>query len=294
MIHVIEGPDAFLRRQQVESLIASEKNADVSVFDGADCVLAAVLDEARTLSFIGARVCHVRNAAELVNDNAEVLVDVDPSTMTLVLEAEKFDRRRKGMKALMKRVTFVQCDPPEGEGQLLAFVRARARVHQVSFDRGADYTLVERLGGHGIGCEALDAEIAKFGCSTVSKADVGKLVAAFTALDSFTLIDAINGGRRGDALETLAAIYRDGMVAYGKRERDPMAITLMLLGAIRWDLGRTGRSCRMNAEARARLQAAYGLLRRTDSAVKHGAEPHGAMVIAVGRLAQPNPAKARR
>jgi DNA polymerase III delta subunit len=285
MIQLIEGDDAFLRAEALAGAVG--EGDDLCSRDGDGVSLGDILDEARTLSFLGRRVVHVRDSSVLVNENAEALAAVAHEPIALLLEAAKFDRRRKGMKALLKAARLVECNTPATEPALLAFVRRRAKHHATEFSRGADVALVRRLGGHGVSLQSLDAEIAKLSGQAVTVERVDQLVGAFSAHDSFALVDAIGAGRVGPALATLGAMLRDGAVAKGgKRERDPVAVCLMLLGALRWDLGRKVRDRRMTPALREWLQRRHGWLREADGSVKRGADPLATLTVLVTRMAR--------
>jgi DNA polymerase III delta subunit len=284
VITLVEGEDAFLRREAVEAAIG---DSHLARLDGSAVTLATALDEARTLSiFGGARVVHVTAAAELVNDHAQDLADVAGEELALVLEAEKFDRRRKGMKALLKRAKHVACDAPEDERGLLEFVRRRAKVHGVTFGAGAHLALV--LGGHGIALETIDSELAKLAVGgEVTVERVRELVGEYSSVGSFALVDAVAAGRLEVALGLLQAALRDGAIARGgARTRDPVGLGLMLLGALRWDLGRRARERRLTPAARELFARRHAALRETDRGLKSGADPRTALTVLLTRLCE--------
>lgn len=286
MIHLVEGEDAFLRAEAVAS--AFLEGDDVRPHDGAS-TLAAVLDDARNGSWIGRPVVHVRGAGPFVAENAEALAKVAAELIVLVLEAEKFDKRRKGMKALIKVSRHVECDPPGDERGLLAFVRRRGAHHGARFLEGADALLVRRLGGHGLSCSALDAEVSKLAAAgpEVRPGDVEALVAQSTSFTNFALVDAVGAGDAPRALGLLGAILRDGSVGRdGARERDPRALAPMLLGALRWDLMARARREPMTPEAHEHLRRRHAGLREADLALKTGADPRATLTVLVTRLAR--------
>jgi len=284
MIHLIEGSEPFLRAEAVAAVIAP--GDDVCPVPK-DAALACLLDEARTLSLFGRRVVYAQDGAQIVNENAEALARSAGEDVTLVLEAVKFDRRRKGMKALLKAARVTSCEAPENEAGLLAFVRRRARHHGATFAPGVDVNLIRRLGGHGITLGALDSEVAKLALSPgpITNANVEALVGSFTSVDSFALVNAVASLDARGALWTLATIFKDGAMIYGKREREPTAIALPLLGALRWDLCRRFREGRISRDW---LQACHAWLRQADGAIKRGADPDGTLTVLVARMARPN------
>lgn len=287
MIYLIEGDDAFLRAEAIASVVGEVD--DVRTHEGSSATLAAVLDDARNSSWIGRVVVRVRAAAPFVNENAEALVKVAVEPIILILEAEKYDKRRKGMKALIKASRHVGCDAPDDERGLLSFVQKRAERHGVRFVEGADAALVRRLGGHGLSCSALDAEVSKLAASglEVHPCDVEALVAESTSFSNFALVDAVGSGDVPRALGLLEAILRDGSVGRdGLRERDPRALAPMLLGALRWDLMARARRLPMTPEAHERLRRRHAGLREADLALKTGADAREALTVLVTRLAR--------
>lgn len=241
--YVVAGDEAYLRAEAVAALTGLP-GAEVGELEGASASLAAVLDEARTLPFLGQRrVVVVRGAAELVAEHADALLTylaAPPEAGTLVLEAPKLDRRRKGAKALLERVVLVDCEAPDAAG-LMAFIRARARAHGGELARGADVALLERLGGHDVALGALDAEVQKLVTAApgpVTPQRVAALASVGSSEESFALVDCVARGDVGATLGKLQTILRDGLITGTERARDPSAIAFILLGILRWDLGR--------------------------------------------------------
>lgn len=241
--YVIAGDEAFLRGEALAAL-GELPGAELGEHDGASAELAAVLDEARTMPFLGQRrVVLVRAASELLAEHADALVAylaAPPDQAVLVLEAPRLDKRFKAVKALLARVTLVACEPPDTAG-LMAFIRARARACGGELARGAERALLDRLGGHDVALAALDAEVRKLvaaGPGPVTPQRVAELASVGSSEASFALVDCIARGDVGATLGKLQTILRDGLVTGNERARDPSAIAFILLGILRWDLGR--------------------------------------------------------
>lgn len=316
-VYVIAGEEAFLRAEALAAL-AEVPGGDVSELPG-DTAVAAILDEARTLPFLGdRRVVLVRGASDLVADEGDALAAFaarPPERSTLVLEAPKLDRRRKTTKALLERATLVACEAPDDAG-LMAFVRARARVHGGELARGADAALIERLGGHDVSLGALDAEVQKLvtaGPGPVTAERVAALASVGSSEESFAMVDAIARGDVGGALGKLQTILRDGLVTGQERVRDPSAIAFILLGILRWDLGRLlrGRAmlqagqrpfdiygalkvfrdkdrfmARLRRATREDLGRRHEWLRQADAAMKNGGDAFATLTALLARLAR--------
>src|SRR5262245_29998376 len=95
--YLVVGEESYLRLDALAALRDGLPRADLTEFDGAHATPAQVLDEWRTVSFLGdRRLVVVRGAGELVAGHPDVLlaaVSAPPPNATLVLEATKVDRR---------------------------------------------------------------------------------------------------------------------------------------------------------------------------------------------------------
>jgi DNA polymerase-3 subunit delta len=312
-LYVVAGEEDFLRADALAAL-AALPGADVSELDATTTPLAAILDEARTLPFLGERrVVIARGAGDLVAEHGDAIAATALDGATLVLEAARLDKRRKGAKALLERAVVVACDPPDDVG-LRVFIRARAKAHGGELARGAEAALLERLGGHDVSLAALDAEVRKLVTAApgpVTAERVAALASVGSSEQSFALVDAIARGDVSLALGKLQTILRDGLVTGAERVRDPSAIAFILLGILRWDLGRLlrGRAlleqgrrpgditqalkvwkdkdrflARLRAATREDLGARHEWLREADGAMKSGASALATLTTLLVRL----------
>lgn len=329
--YLVLGEEAFLRAEALAAL-GEVPGAEVGDLEAASTTLAAILDEARTMPFLGThRVVIVRGAGDLMAEHSEALVAylaAPPGGATLVLEAAKLDKRRKTTKALLERATTVSCDAPDARG-LADFIRARTKVHGGELARGADHALLERLGGHDVSLAALDAEVRKLvtaGPGPITAERVEQLASVGSSEESFALVDCIARGDVGATLGKLQTILRDGLVTGAERVRDPSAIAFILLGILRWDLGRLLRAramldagrrqfditselkvyrdkdrfmARLKRASRDDLGARHEWLREADGALKSGGGAFATLTTLLARLARcerasaPAPARAR-
>jgi len=319
---LVVGEEDFLRTEALAAIRATaEGSAQITEFDGDRATLAAVLDELRTLSvFGGQRIAIVRKAGGkpgFATEHGEALASWatgNPSA-TLVLEAPKLNKSTKGVKALYKAGTFVDCAAPNERG-LLSFLRARAKHWGRPFARGADMALLERLGGQQVPLAQIDGEVRKLagaGEGPISIDQVQALATTGSSEASFDLVDCVGRGDIPRALGKLQSMFRDGLVARGgERTRDPSAIAFMLLGLLRWDLGRLlrGRAMldqrssprvitqtlkvfrqkeafmrRVRRADRGTLGRKHALLRAADANLKSSGDPRGTLTDVVVRLA---------
>ena len=318
------GPDAFLLASARDAVVARalgpRPGPTLSELEGDAASLAAVLDELRTLPFLGdRRVVVVRDAGGFVAEHAAALADylaAPAPTSALVLEAAKVDRRFKAVQGLLARLQVVACEAPGPDG-LVAFVHARAKARGRAFAPDAALALVERLGGHDVTLAALDAEVEKLSAAVregpVTAATVGALSTLGSSEDSFALVGRIGRGDVAGALACLGRILADGLVAHGERTRDARGIAPILLGSLRWDLARLlrGRAllerggrpreiarelkvwgdtdlfeARIARATREDLGARHELLRDADRALKTSGDADATLIDVVVRLAR--------
>ena len=329
--YLLKGEEDFLRAEAIaaisEHVLGPNPGPSLSEFDGAKCELHEVLDELRTLPFFGAsaqRVVVVRRAgtrgkqAGFIGDHGQALAQYlaqPASTSVLGLSAAKVDGRLKASKALTPLVKLVDCGAFDEAG-LLRFLRQRATHHGREFARGADLAFLERLGGQDIPLAKIDAEVRKLasaGEGPIPVADVHALTSVGSCEESFGLVDCVGRGDVATTLEKLQVIFRDGLVGRGERTREPTGIAFMLLGLLRWDLGRLlkGRALldqgwppmkvakelrvfrgkdhfvgRLRRADRGLLGRRHRLLRDADAAMKQSADPRGTLTDVVVRLAR--------
>lgn len=319
---LIVGEEDFLRTEALAALrAASEASAQLTEFDGDRAALSAVLDELRTLSFFGGkRIAVVRKAGGkpgFASEHGEALAawaEAKPKA-TLVLEGAKFNKSTKGVKALYKVATVVDCAPPSERG-LLSFLRARAKHWGRPFARNADLALLEQLGGQQVPLAQIDGEVRKLagaGEGPITAEQVVALATTGSSEASFDLVDCVGQGDLPRALGKLQSMFRDGLVGRGgERTRDESAIAFMLLGLLRWDLGRLlrGRAlleqnaprhaitdalkvyrqkeaflARLRRADRASLGRKHALLRAADANLKSSGDPRGTLTDVIVRLA---------
>lgn len=315
---VILGEEPFLRDEAREALTRDLPPTALTEVEGKKTELPPVLDELRTLPFLGdRRVVVVRDAGEFAVEHADALgafFDEKP-VCTLVLETPKLDRRRNVVKALLARALVVACDPPEASG-LRSFIVGRAKKWGRELGRGAAEALLERLGGHSVSLATLDAEMRKLaaaGQGPITPEEVEALCTVGSSEESFAVVDGVAKGDVGRTLERLQVILRDGLVANGERVREAQAVAFMLLGLLRWDLGRLLRARamlddgagprdvteslrvwrdkerfiqRVQRSTRESLAWRHGLLREADAAMKSSADPINTLTMLLVRLAR--------
>ncbi len=325
--YLLLGSERFLQNAALDAfqrvLLGDNPGPAYQEFSGAKSELPPILDELRTMPFLGTshRLVVVREAGQQGGFAAKhglalgEFLKTAPDTSTLVLTADKLDGRLKSSKELKKAVKVVDCGPPDEAG-LLGFVRSRAKAYGRSFARRADFALLEQLGGQDVTLSALDAEVQKLASATEDKItaeSIQDLCSVGSSEQAFGLIDCMGRGDVEGALVRLQRIFRDGLItAGGSRTREATGIGMILLPTLRWDLGRLlkanallaqGRSshqitkevrvfrdkdrfmARVRRGDRAELGRRHRVLRRADVDLRRSGDPRTLVTRVVAELA---------
>jgi DNA polymerase-3 subunit delta len=223
--YLIAGEEPLLRDDALAKLretVLGEGAEDFN-FDrlaGSTASAGALLDSVRTLPVMAPRrLVLLRDpeaarggAKELTEAVAEAVAELPSGSETvLVVVAEKADRRARWVKAF-GAPAIVDCSPPRGERQIVAFVRAEAQRQGVEFERGVAELLAERIGPHLL---MLRQEIAKAALlagdgKRVTREQIVAGASDVAEEPIWDLTDAIGEGRAADALAALAKLLRVG------------------------------------------------------------------------------------
>ena len=261
---VLTGPADFLKKRLLERL-ASELSAkgrpEITRFQGppndkqiADLPLSAVLDELRTPSFFSPERL-------VILERADAFLSAHGDSLAPFLEAgfgggrlaaltdEKLDGRRRFTKALADKAWIVDCPqpydrPPPWESgtpawdsDLSRWVVAHASGKGLTIDPRTAFFLHERVGTD---LGVLDEELEKLSTFLASKgkkeidAEAISAIAGDLREDSvFHLIELFLEGRRPEALEAAARLFRKGYhTDRGTLTIDPASIALLFSGAL--------------------------------------------------------------
>jgi DNA polymerase-3 subunit delta len=229
------GPEAYERRRIKDALLAKYPEDGVSRYDLSEHSLAAVVDDARSLSlFASDRLIWTANAEAALprgrsDDDAEDGPPVGDVTLleayvkdptpgaVLVFEAARFDfegddkrkqdRVRKFYTAVPDVVELRRFSPQDARREADAMV-ARAGIQ---FEPAALELLVDALGAD---VARIDLEIEKLslfvGRRAVGVDDIAALVPDARASTIFALVNALGRRDRGRALEVLDTLMREG------------------------------------------------------------------------------------
>jgi DNA polymerase III subunit delta len=212
-IHVVFGPEAFLKRQAIASIVDTtladaDRSLAISEYDGAAAGLTAadVLDDLRTLPFLTeCRLVLVRDADAFITRHRQALEEYvgNPSpTGVLLLECRSFPATTRLYKRVNALGGLVPCEAIKS-GQAPSWVTSRARnAHQIQIDPQAAAMLVDLIGDD---LGLLDNELQKLGLYVgerrrVTVADVAALVQSIREEKVWGILSAIAAGDQAGAL----------------------------------------------------------------------------------------------
>lgn len=224
--HLILGPDAYLRNQYREKLIAENVPAEVRAFAVARFPLKRssldeVLSQARILPMLSPRQVMIVTEAEALTETEvsaleEYLEDPVESTI-LVFEAEKLDGRTRVARLLQDRCEVHEAESPEGAAAQERVARSMAKELGVRLDQEAVEELVFAVGDDQ---GTLHAELEKLRAyagpgTQVTSVDVSAVVVPARKFDIFDLPDLLAERRRAEALARLHRLLEAGENAIG-------------------------------------------------------------------------------
>jgi DNA polymerase-3 subunit delta len=195
-------------------------------------------------------------AAEEEQRRLESFISDPPPHATVVFVAGGLDRRRRPVKLLLERATWVDCGTIEDAADAERWAKTRAAREGVTLDPGAVRVLVERGGNDLVRLRSALERVMLYalGQPTITADDVKQVVApAPDAQEEFGIANAVQNGNAAAALRQLAAALEAGAAPY------------FLMGQLRWAAEKTPAS---------RLRDAVDAVFRTDLALKSsGGDP---------------------
>ncbi|MBP7148041.1 MAG: DNA polymerase III subunit delta [Acidobacteria bacterium] len=210
------GDDEAGRRRAVERIIAAvpeEERATGVERYGAEAPLARVLDSARTATLLGGRrvvIAHepaglVPGASEDVRRAWTGYLERPPGHATLVLVAEKVDRRIDAVKRILETGLALEFAQPR-EREMVAWVQARARERGLRLDAAAVQLLADAVG---VNTSAAEREMDKLQLAAGPRGAIGaplveEMLGPGRAVGAFALEDALLSGVASRALEVLS------------------------------------------------------------------------------------------
>jgi len=218
-VYVIYGPEGFLRGEALRLIKQATEGEETAVSEpeAAHLDSAGLLDDLRTPAlFAPKRLLIVDDAQAFITESGEILAGYaarPAPNATLVLLAESLDRRKKSVKALLKKVARVEC-PLVKSGAIPSWCIARARIHGKRLEPAAAKLLVD-LAGTSLG--QLDRHIQGLAvyCNerdAISSRAVADLVGGDHARTVWELVRAITARSAADALRALNRLLREPKV----------------------------------------------------------------------------------
>jgi DNA polymerase-3 subunit delta len=132
-----------------------------------------------------------------------------------VVTAAKVDKRSRWFKALAKPAAVVACDPPKGQREIVAFVRAEAEAQGLLIEAPAAKLLAEQIGPQLL---MLRQEIGKLALlvesgEALKRTHVEMSTSALAEQPIWDLTDAIGAGRTAEAIVRLERMLSLGSPA---------------------------------------------------------------------------------
>jgi DNA polymerase-3 subunit delta len=242
------GQEGYNRKRCREALIAAAKGIDAEQHDASESSLAAVIDDARSMSLfaserlifvIGAEAAMPRTRGSGTDDDEEgsagagggsatvleAYVKSPTPGVTLIFEATRWDfegddkakndRVRKFFGAIPDVVEFKRFSPDEARIELDRIARAA----NVRLDPAASEALVEALAAD-VARLAIEIEKLSLYGKPVTVEDLPLLVPDARQSTIFALVNALGRKDRARSLQTLDALVREG-------EYLPLALTFL-------------------------------------------------------------------
>jgi len=221
--YLLSGAEALLREEALAllreaALGSGPADFDLERLDGERLTPAALVDAVRTLPVLAPRRLVILREPEprasgrgLGEALAALLPELAGGRTLLVVVAERADARLRWVKAFPAEAV-VHCEPPRGERELVAFVRAEARRQGLRLETGAAEVLAERIGPQLL---LLRRELEKIALlapegGAVGRAEVAAGTPRLAGAPIWDLTDAIGEGRAAEALRVLAHLLAGG------------------------------------------------------------------------------------
>jgi len=214
-IYFLYGEEDFFKVEMIRRLtdqLITPDNRDFNLesFDGKTSGVETWLGAARTFSFLGGnKLVVVRDMEDASWEDAAVQSMIayteDPAPDTcLILTARKADRKRKLFKHLTKIKGAGECAPPR-EGELVGWLKQRAKSFGYTLPTDAAQTLLNRIGPKpGLLAGELEKVITYIGKSkSIKQADVAEVVGDIKLEKVFALTDALKEKNTARAIQLL-------------------------------------------------------------------------------------------
>lgn len=234
MVYVLLGEEEWLAEEMLGKLLhdllpASERDLNLDIVDATETPVAEILTRCQTLPFFGTRrVVVLRRGEALRPHDQDALagyLEQGPPPSTLIVLAEKLDKRRRLSTLLQRIARIIPCrrlDPRE----LPPWIRARVETAGKAITPEAVDVLVMLVGGalRELGTE-VDKLVSYVGTRrTINEADVREVASHVAESTVFELMDALGLRQTERALRLLQVVLA---------EEPPVKVLFMLGDQIR-------------------------------------------------------------
>ncbi len=230
-VYLLAGPEMLLRDDAARAIRASVVTAapdfNFDRLSGSSTSPAALESSLDTLPVMAQRRLVMLVDPEQKRGSSKALTDAITNALPALLAQEKsrgaveivfviasakVDKRSRWFKALGKAAAVVACDPPTGQREIVAFVRAEAAVQGVEIAAPAAKLLAEQVGPQLL---MLRQEITKLALlvelgEPVVREHVEASTAALAEQPIWDLTDAIGAGRTAEAIVRLDRLLSAG------------------------------------------------------------------------------------
>lgn len=235
-VYLLLGEETWLADEMLAKLVrdllpASERELNLDVLDAGDTPVQDIIGKCDTLPFFGARrvvVLRMRDERDIRAGGLETLaayLEQGPPPSTLIVVAEKLDRRRRLFAVLQRVARIVPCRQLDPE-ELPRWVGARVAAAGKAIAPQAVEALVMLAGGN---LRELASEIDKLVAyvgarRTIAPADVHEVTSHVAAATVFDLMDAVGLRQTERALRLLQRVLEG---------ESPVRVLFMLSDQIR-------------------------------------------------------------
>jgi DNA polymerase III subunit delta len=225
--YVVFGAEGFLKSQAIRRLLdgllkPDERAMCLSEYEGPGAELATVLDDLRTLPFLGPRrVVILRDADPFITAHRQSLEDYlgSPSpTGTLIVECRTFQKTTKLYKRLSPLGGCIECEEMKAY-ELPAWLTDRSqKEYGKRLEPDAARSLVDHVGDS---MGMLDGELSKLAVyvgnrGNITIGDVEKLVGHDREEKVFGILTAMAQGDRATAMRLWEEVWQTDRAAEGR------------------------------------------------------------------------------
>ena len=223
-VYALIGTDRFLRNEALEGIVRrlADELDTLSHVDGAEAVLAEVLDEVRTMSLLGTRrLVAVDGADSFISAHRAALERycAEPSaTGCLVLLCNSLPKNTRLFKSINTHGGIIPCQVPKGRAVIDWIMSRASATYGKRLRVAAAQSLREHLGS---APGVLDAELAKLAAyvgerTEITPADIDTLTGQHREEKVFAVTDAMSSGDPQAALRHWEQVLATDRAAPGR------------------------------------------------------------------------------